>query len=136
MILPLYSGADKATSGVTGPVMGPPVQERPKHTGKSPTYDYQSPLLEERLRETGLLNLEKRRLSEVLTEMYEYLKDGCKEGRVKHSSVMSSDVQKPEHRRLPLNMREHSCTVRVTEHWHGLLREIVKSSPRRSSKAA
>ena len=32
-----------------------------------------------------------------------------------------------KHSRLPLNIRKHFFTVRVTEHWHRLPREVVES---------
>ena len=31
------------------------------------------------------------------------------------------------HRRFPLNVRKHFFTVRVTEYWHRLPREVVES---------
>ncbi|KFP52071.1 hypothetical protein N323_13035, partial [Cathartes aura] len=34
---------------------------------------------------------------------------------------------KLKQRKVPLNIRKHSSTVRVTEHWHRLPREIVVS---------
>jgi len=34
---------------------------------------------------------------------------------------------KPKHRRYHLNVRKHLFTVRVTEHWHRLPRQIVQS---------
>ena len=33
-----------------------------------------------------------------------------------------------KHRKVLLNIRKHFFTVRVTEHWHRLPREVVKSS--------
>ncbi|KFV49759.1 hypothetical protein N341_12784, partial [Tyto alba] len=32
-----------------------------------------------------------------------------------------------KHRRFPLSIRNHFLTVRVTEHWHRLTREVVES---------
>ncbi|KFP51476.1 hypothetical protein N323_01684, partial [Cathartes aura] len=32
-----------------------------------------------------------------------------------------------KHRRFPLNIRKHFFTVKVTEHWHRLPREVVES---------
>ena len=36
---------------------------------------------------------------------------------------------KLKHRRFPLNIRKHFCTVRVTEHWNRLPGEDVESPP-------
>ncbi|KFV79016.1 hypothetical protein N308_02525, partial [Struthio camelus australis] len=35
--------------------------------------------------------------------------------------------QKLKHRGVPLNIRKNFLTVRVTEHWHRLPREVVES---------
>lgn len=36
--------------------------------------------------------------------------------------------QKLKHRKLPLNMRKHFFTLRVTKHWHRLPGEVMETS--------
>ncbi|KAK4825073.1 hypothetical protein QYF61_023077 [Mycteria americana] len=63
----------------------------------------------ERLRDLGLLSLEKRRLRGDLIALYNCLKGGCREGRFR------------------LDIGKFYFTERVVQHWNRLPREVVES---------
>ena len=90
---------------------------------------------EERLRELGLFSLEKRRLRVDLNVYFRclhHLKGGCKADGARLFPVVPGDRtrghgHKLRHSRVPLKIRKHFLTARVTESWHRLPREVVES---------
>ncbi|KGL81229.1 hypothetical protein N309_07923, partial [Tinamus guttatus] len=92
--------------------------------------DLEHLLYEERLRELGLLSLEKRRLRG--DHVYKYLKGGSEEDGAGLFSVVATDRtrgngHKPKHQKFHMNLRKKILTVRVTEPWNRLPREVVES---------
>lgn len=71
---------------------------------------------------------------------HKYLKGCQEEDQSRLFSVQSvararGNAHKLEHRRFPLNTRQHFCAVQLKEHWSSLPREVVGSHPWRSSEA-
>jgi len=90
-------------------------------------------LYEERLNNLGLFSLGRRRLRGDLINVYKYLKgngrqmDEARLFLVVCCSRTRSNGLKLEHRKFHTGMQKNFHTVRVTEHWNRLPREVVES---------
>ena len=86
----------------------------------------------DRLRELGLLGLERRRLRGDLTSVYRHLKGGCQEDGAGLLSAVPRDRTRGDghtlqHRGFLLNMRKNFFPLRVTEPWGRLPSKAVGS---------
>ena len=81
---------------------------------------------------TGTVYPREEKAQGNLINVHKYPKEGCKKGRARLFSAVSSDRtggngHKPKHSRFCLIIRKNIFTVWVTKHWHRLPREAVQS---------
>lgn len=84
---------------------------------------------EERLRDLSLFSLEKRQLKGCVTNIHSTLSVGSKRmgQSLCNSAQLQDKGQQTQVRKFHLNRRKNLFTVRVTEHWNRLSREILES---------